>query len=73
MIKKHESEAGRSLVVFPIQILLISKYPYNFLDFNSTAMKFRLIYNISMLFQMISMMSLITEGKMLFLRQPFAN
>jgi hypothetical protein len=52
--------------VFLIQILLISNH-YNFLDSNSTAMKFRLISNISMLFQIISMMSLITEGKMLFL------
>jgi hypothetical protein len=72
MIKKHESEAGRSLVVFLIQILLISNR-YNFLDFNSTAMKVRLISNISMLFQMIYMMSLITEAKMLFLRHAFAN
>jgi hypothetical protein len=50
MIEKHKSEAGRSLVVFLIQPLLISNR-YNFLDFNSTAMKFRLISNISMLFQ----------------------
>jgi hypothetical protein len=48
--------------VFLILILLISNR-YNFADFYTTALKFRLITNHSMLFQTMSMMSSITAGK----------
>jgi hypothetical protein len=62
MIKNHESEAGRVLAAFLMQILLSSdRYNY-FSGFYATALKFRFITNISMLFQTMSMMSFIAAG-----------
>jgi hypothetical protein len=72
MIKKQESEAGQSLVVFLILILLISNRN-NFSDLNATALKFLLITNLSMLFQTMSMMSSITAGKKTFLGHGFMH
>jgi hypothetical protein len=60
MIKNHESETGRALAVFLILILL-SCNRYNFSAFYATALKFRFITNLNMLFQTMSM-SFITAG-----------
>ena len=59
MYQKHESEAGRALTVFSIQIFLISN-SCKILAFCATTLKFCKITNCGMLFRMITIMFSIT-------------